>query len=238
MFFEAKAQGDGNEEWKAILVQGTNGGSDINETISRQVELEMTGPITMFLINIIRDQSDRRQKTFQADLVYWSGDITMKAFRPRDGFAVIVSESMKAVLDGFSMPRHRYYPVNLINYEKREETWMYYLLHVFGSLFGIADYQASEYKHVDLKTRNIIETQTGGFIDGEAFHRKSSELFKNSIHLDFKSMVLTADYDVLWGFNNSLLVSETAKVAIENKKLKGVQIVPFQRFEIHRQSAS
>ncbi|AYB34883.1 hypothetical protein [Chryseolinea soli] len=233
MFFEAKARVDGNREWNALLIQGTNGGYDINDIISREAALDMAAPITMFLVNTNRDKKDRRHIPFEADLVYWSDDITYKAFRPRHGFAVIVSDAMKAVLDGFSMPPHRYHPVNLIKYEKREETWTYHLLQIFGSLYNIADYQASEFKYEDLKTRNLIETQKGGFIDYEAFKRKCSEMIDNNILLSVKSMVLTVEYDVMWGFNNSLLVSERAKEAMESKGLRDVQIEPFRKFEIH-----
>jgi len=238
MFFEAKALGDGNEEWRALLIQGTNGSYDINEIISREAELEMAGPITMFLINVIRDKPARRQKPFDADLVYWSDDITYKAFRLRDGFAVIVSEAMKAVLENFSMPKHRYYPLNLINYENRDEAQMYYLLQIFGSIMHIMDYEMSEYKYVDLKTGNIVETQKGGFANFEAFNQKRTERFNDNVMLDFKSMALNTQHDVLWGFNNSLLVSPSAKVVLESKGLKGVQIRPFQRVEIHRNSQS
>ena len=238
MFFEAKAQGDGNEEWRALLIEGTNGRHNINEIISREEELEMTGPITMFLINVIRDKAARRQKPFQADLVYWSDDITYKAFIPRQGFAVIVSEAMKAILENFSMPRHRYYPLNLTNHENREETRMYYLLQIFGSIMHIMDYEMSEYRYVDLKTRNVVETQKGGFANFEAFNQKRTERFNDNVMLDFKSMALNTQHDVLWGFNNSLLVSESAKVVMESKGLKGVQIRPYQRVEIYRNKQS
>src|SRR5689334_15099453 len=143
MFFEAKAEGDANIEWRAILVQGENG-YDINGTLAREEVLDMTRPIDMFLINIIRDKAVRRQKPFEADMVYWTDDITYKAFRPRHGFAMIVSGAMKTILENFSMPDHRYYPLNLINYENREETRMYFLLQIFGSIMHITDYEMSE----------------------------------------------------------------------------------------------
>jgi hypothetical protein len=98
----------------------------------------------------------------------------------------------------------------------------------------VADYEMSEYRYVDLKTRNILEIQKGGFADFEAFNQKRTERFNDNVMLDFKSMALNTQHDVLWGFNNSLLVSESAKVVMESKGLKGVEIRPFQGFEIHR----
>jgi hypothetical protein len=81
----------------------------------------------MFLINIIKDPTDRREKPFSSDLIYWYDDITLNAYAGLNG--LIVSPRLKRFLEKFSLGDHKFYEVEIINSERtaEKEKFIYFI---------------------------------------------------------------------------------------------------------------
>lgn len=193
----------------------------------------------MFLINKQGDVSQRKEIPLTADLVYWTDDITYKAFKPSGtGSQIIISENLKAVLEQFTLPPHRYYPIHMKIHEHDARSNKYHLLHIHAAFISNTNFSKSDYRYRHLRTRELVKTQHGGFANFEEFNKTRTECFKDDILLEPSVLEHVQDYDVLQGISNTLLVNQQVKEAIEQAGLKGVTIKPFTEYGIRPASQS
>ncbi|MCS3795205.1 hypothetical protein [Niastella sp. OAS944] len=232
MFYSITIDNRTNWEWQAHFIKDTHN-KYILDVFTTDEVLTLAEPITMFLINRQGDLSQRKAIPFAADLVYWADDITYKSFRPSGpGSQVIISEKLKAVLEQFTIPPHKYYPIHMKLHEPDARSNKYHLLHIHSTFITNTNFSKSDYRFRHLKTNEIVKTQHGGFADFEAFNQTRTEYFKENILLEPSVIAHVHDYDVLQGISNTLLVNEQVKNAIEKAGLKGVTINPFKEYEV------
>ena len=238
MYYSVSIDNRTNWEWQAHFIRDTHN-KYILDALTNDEVLPLSEPITMFLINRQGDLPQRKAIPFAADLVYWTDDITYKSFKPSgSGSQVIISANLKAVLEQFTLPPHRYYPIHMKLWEHDARSNKYYLLHIDSTFISNTNFSKSDYRYRHLKTNEIVKTQHGGFADFEQFKEARNSYFNEDILLEPTVQALMNDYDVLQGISNTLLVNGQAKEAIENAGFKGVTINPFKDHEIRLASQS
>jgi hypothetical protein len=227
-----------NWEWNALFIKDDHN-KYILEALTNDEALTLSEPITMFLINKQSVPSERKAIPFAADLVYWTDDIMYKAFKPfGTGSQVIISETLKTLLEQFTLPPHRYYPIHMKIHGHDARSNKYYLLHIYATFINNTNFSKSDYRYRHLKTRELVKTQQGGFANFEAFNKTRTEYFKEDILLEPSVLEPVHNYDVLQGISNSLLVNGQVKEAIEKAGFKGVTINPFTEYEVRLASQS
>ena len=232
MYFNVTKDDRTNWEWAAHFIRDDQN-KYILDALTKDEALSLSEPITMFLINRQSVQSERKAIPFTADLVYWTDDLMYKAFKPSGvGSQVIISEGLKSVLEQFTLPPHRYYPILMKMIGHTTQSKKYHLLHIHSTFISNTNFSKSDYRYRHLKTNEVVKTQHGGFADFEAFNQTVSEYFKENILLEPSVVEHVQDYDVLQGISNTLLVNERVKEAIEKAGFKGLTINPFKDYEI------
>lgn len=238
MYYSVKKDDRTNWEWQAHFIRDAHN-KYILDALTNDEVLTLSEPITMFLINRQGDVSQRKAIPFAADLVYWTDDITYKAFKPSGtGSQVIISANLKSVLEQFTLPPHNYYPILMKMIGRSTQSRKYYLLHINSTFISNTNFSKSDYKYRHLKTNELVKTQHGGFADFEAFNQTRTEYFKDNILLEPSVIEHVQDYDILQGISNTLLVNERVKEAIEKADFEGVTINPYKDYEIRLASQS
>jgi len=234
MIFVLTINNNSNWEWRAVLHKNEDSRLGVIETINSDLELVISNePIKMYLINVQSVKHDRKEKPFEADLVYWLDDITLNAATPSIGACLIVSNALKSIIEQFSLPHHRFYPVNLINSEDTSQFQRYYLLHILGSIIDNTNYLKSEYSYRLKGSKEVLKKETGTFDSYESYSKAERLSRKeNNIFIEVSKRVLTVEYDIVWGIINHLRINTKVKNAIENSDLKGLRISPFSDYDI------
>ncbi|HEY8897214.1 MAG TPA: hypothetical protein VIM79_20460 [Niastella sp.] len=228
MYFSVKTDDRTNWEWQAHFIRDDQN-KYIIDALTNDEALTLSDAITMFLINKQGDLLQRKAIPFEADLVYWTDDLTYKAFKPSGtGSQVIISENLKAVLEEFTLPPHRYYPIHMKLYGHDARSNRYHLLHIHSTFISNTNFNKSDYRYRHLKTNEVVKTQHGGFADFEAFSQARTAHFNEDLFLEPTVRALVNDYDILQGISNTLLVNRQVKEAIEKAGFKGLTITPFK----------
>src|SRR6478735_7676078 len=178
MYYSISVDDRTNWEWRAFFIKDDHN-KYILDALTNDEALPLAEPITLFLINKQNIPKERKALPFEADLVYWSDDITYKAFKPSGkGSQVIISEDLRSVLEQFTLPPHRYYPIHMQMHGHDARSNKYHLLHIHATFISNTDFRKSDYRFRHLKTNEIIKTQHGGFANFEEFNQTRTAYLK------------------------------------------------------------
>lgn len=225
-FYEVKIGENNNREWRAILTGKENNKYGVVKSINANASFELEQPLGMHLINVHLPQDRKEKNPFNLDLIYWTDDLTLDAFKPRGASCVIVSQKFKDLLFKYNFHRHEFYPINLFSIDE-SDCKKYYLMHIFDKRLDYVNYLESYFLLKERATGKIVNRiqGTNGINDFESYAKKKSEYLRNeNLSLDFDKMVLTVDYDVLWNIPNRLLVNDKVKMDILNSEINGIEL--------------
>jgi len=232
-YYRLKTNFKENKEWQAILPPIENQALQITAKLGRQERLDINRSINMGLYNRQSDDAQKKETPFKADLIYWRDDITLGVTKPELGAYVIISSKLKVILEQFSLPRHKFYKVNLYCAEIQKSSMDFYLLFIYGYISNHTNFKKSEYTYSDLKTYEILKKEYGAFNEKLSFSNKMKDFLRNKdILIKITRRFFTVDYDIMWGIANQLWVNEKVKEVIENNNLYGVELSVFKDFEI------
>ncbi|WP_442266689.1 hypothetical protein ACSIGC_03050 [Tenacibaculum sp. ZS6-P6] len=230
-------------QWKAIL-KG-NKINDVLATIKSKEEFinEKMLPLKMDMIDSYENKKLWKGDTIFVDAITWSDDFTLGGNNPEVGAVMIISKSIKKVLENYNLPPHRFYPIDLKCDYVKEINYDYFLLQMIGDNFSkneIVDFSKCTFiqqTRNDNGDRVTIEKYTEGIIENRVEYNEvkrnnskkitiGSYLSKNGFELknyfEFENEVYKYDYDVLWGVPDTIIVSEEIKKDIENLNVKNI----------------
>lgn len=228
-FFKISIGATNNIEWKAILTKEEDEKSGLITSLNKGGRLILKDLVNFNLVNIQLPQ-ERRENPFDSDLIYWKDDFMLNANTPNvlSGSYYILSKKIVLILKKYRLPNHEFYPIR-ISLSKEKYSNDYFLLFIYGSQLNHIDYRKSSYILSERRPRIIVDHMEGDH-QINTFEKlkemRSSYLKNENLILDFKNIVLTVDYDILWGIPNVLLVSELVKKEIEYQNIKGISITP------------
>jgi len=229
-FFEVKIGERNNNEWRAILKKDVDLDFGIINKLNEGLEPKIDSPIEMNLINVQlpEDQCEWNEK--ELDLIYWTDDITLDAFRPtnRNGSYFIISEKFKNVLNDFDLPHHFYLPIILkVQNDVPPNSKKYFILFIVGNLVDNVNYKESSYV-LETKSRpkTIIERfNKKSFNSKEEYFTTKSNYRRNERQLlNFDRVVLNSNFDVMWGIPNVLYVNKDVERQIRDSGIEGIDI--------------
>lgn len=127
----------------------------------------------------------------------------------------IVSPRLKAALELFSVPPHRFYPVK-VRHEFTGEERSYYIFHLLGDFWTghvAAYWPAMRFEVFEKKPKNVIERYPpGSAMDHHEYLTKFRSFFdrydKSTISVDFPYYVYTEPYDLVWGDGHMAMTKE------------------------------
>ncbi len=215
--YKLQVDSDLFNEWKLVLSEKENKRLSVIDSIdsNERIFLKEEERIKFFLINIQSDKSLRKEKPFQSDILQWTDDITLGAFKASDG--VIISEKMKNIIEKYLLPNHYFYPLDIINSETLETRDDYYLFQVLGNKNDLTNFKESEYEYIPRRSKEVIKTQKGGFNNYEEYSQEYDRLFFNDrIKLNITSRIIETKKDIIPGYSNNLFISEVLFKEIKN----------------------
>lgn len=228
-FFKISIGATNNIEWKAILTKEEDEKSGLITSLNKGGRLILKDLVNFNLVNIQLPQ-ERRENPFDSDLIYWKDDFMLNANTPNvlSGSYYILSKKIVLILKKYRLPNHEFYPIRL-SLSKEKYSNDYFLLFIYGSQLNHIDYRKSSYILSKRRPRVVVDQIESNHLitNFEKLKEMRSSYLKNeNLILDFKNIVLTVDYDILWGIPNVLLVSELVKKEMEYEDIKGISITP------------
>lgn len=220
-----------NWEWKVIFKKSHDNKLKLISSFQEgnRITLEEDKSIPMQLINVQGDLNERKEKPFVADLIYWTDDITLGAFKPMSSCCAVVSGELKEVLDGFKLPEHYYYPIAFESSSVDDSPKKYYLLQLIGGLHDIMDYSLSTYEFYDRKSKTILKEEVGAFKNQEELTIASRKAYdEHRIRISVTRIILKLNYDILWGIPSTLYVNEKVMQAVKKHELYGIGFLPLK----------
>ena len=208
-------------EWKVALSDKENKRLDVINKIEsdEEIALKKEDRIKFFLINIESDKKNRVEKPFQSDIIYWTDDVTLGAFKASNG--VVISEKLKNSLKNHSLPKHYLYPLEIINAETLETNKSYYLFQVLGNQNDLTNFKESEYTYTPRRSEEVIKKVKGGFNNYKEYSEEHDRLFfEERIRVSFTPRVIETNNDIIPSYSNNILISES--FVKEKNNLKGV----------------
>lgn len=220
-----------NKEWNAILKKPQDEKLNLSSCFANGLQLDLLGQegVEMELINSRSVKTERTGKLLEADLIYWTDDITLNAFKPSGACYAIVSERLKRLLEEFNFHDHYYYPIVFTNIESNKKHKQYYILHVVSAFDSFTDYSKCTYEYYSYNTKAIIKTEVGSFNSLDELGIESNKAFnEDGVRLTIIERVLDVDYDLIWGISSILYVNNKIKLAVESSDLKGISLTPLK----------
>lgn len=131
-----------------------------------------------------------------------------------------VNEELKSFLEGFNLPEHNFYPIQVY---RQDKDLNYYWFHFVNSFLDYVDFDNTLFELFRKSKFEVLEEFTISSV--EELHKKEDELnFEKGIRL--KKIVLKdnfPNYDIIRLSNISpiFLVSENLKIELEKSSLTG-----------------
>ncbi len=229
-FYRVQLGDQNNREWRAILRKEEDEKHGIISTLNAGNKLQFNNPFNMELVNIYPKEDRKDDKPFDLDLIYWTDDLMLDAFKPKGVTCIIVSRKFMELLREYNCHNHTFYPVHLYSPDK-SVFQEYFLLQIFDKWLQFVNYKDSEYTLKEIRTRGTIDQIRGSheFDDFESYVKRKSDYLRNeSLLLDFYKAIMTVDYDILWGTMNELTVNKLIKENIEISGLRGIKFTPIK----------
>lgn len=194
-----------NREWRAILKR-ENDTEGIVQKLKSNVQLDIQSPFEMNLINVRLPRDRKGYDPYDLDVVYWTDDIMLDAFKPHAAACVIVSLKFKELIKKYNFHDHNFYPVNLVSLDQSKFK-EYYLLQILDKRLRFVNYELSELVVFERRPRKKLKKYDGPrILDLDSYFKvKSNMLRAQNLILDFERVVYTVDYDILWGGNKSVV---------------------------------
>lgn len=219
-----------NGEWRAILVKEENDKKHITDKLDRN-EIVEASVINMFLTNIVTDKNLRKEKPFETDIIYWLNDLLLDAVTAQNG--IIISSRLKSFLQKFKIGDHKFYDVYITNSADRDNTALYHLFQPRTEINDITNFSKSEFAFLDKSTRQTLKTEIGSFKDYSDFSKAEHSYYdKENIVLKITTRCLRKDLDVIYGFENNLVINEKLRTKIGESDFTGIEVKLYKDYEI------
>ncbi len=150
-------------------------------------------------------------------------------------FGIIINEKMKSIFSNFKLPRHHFYKVKV--YHKDiilKYYWFHYIIDDFWNFlskensYGEVKKMINSVKYIVNKQVKIISKEQ---IVKEKYQLKGTDLLtvgKISMNKEFPMY----DFYRLDCLSYNTVISENLKKALEGNNITGMEITPFERFEV------
>ncbi len=154
-------------------------------------------------------------------------------------FGLLVNEKLKKVLLKFKLPKHHFYPIKVYHSEKvLNYFWLHYIIDDFWEFLDTQNSYSETTKMVTPTTFKvdeiipILSTDQIIKIKRESFkNRKPLRLGKVTMKKEFPKYDL---YEIPY-LGRQVIISESLKQEIKLQNITGVEIIPFERFEVTTQ---
>lgn len=186
--------------------------------------------INLELINSQSDKNLRKEKPFDADLLYWTDDITLRAFPPSRANSIVVSTRLFEKLSGLNLPAFNWFAAK-IDYNPQQLTDdSYKIIQFTQTIADLTDYGRSTYQYKKRRSTEVLKVTEGEYDSYEAYSKAEMYYFdEEGVKLEISKRVLIADYDIAGGIHNQLRVHKRVKLG---SALKGVQLMPITDFSL------
>ncbi|MDJ1482788.1 hypothetical protein QNI16_19970 [Cytophagaceae bacterium YF14B1] len=173
------------------------------------------------------------------DVLDWQHDVSLEMAPQPMAQALIVSPTLKCIVEQFCCPEHRFYPASTTNYfNDSDQEKAYFVFHLRlremeeklfypKTVFGIFENYFND--------PQLVSTYSMGEIVSLEHYKEAD---KEISERDFDTRVAPVQafyqqpYEVLWGEGKNIIVSENVKEAIEEANLRGVVFEEFTSYEI------
>ena len=148
-------------------------------------------------------------------------------------FTLVVSERLKAILERFNMPAHRFYEINVGYDEQYRQTYTdtqtYYILHLLDQEREQLDYKRTSFQVADFRDYGGQRKKTnssqarkvyppGSIPDFETFKQIDHPLYDKDLKLKPIQKHYPHNYDIFWAGIN-IVISEDVKEVLDRLEI-------------------
>ena len=170
---------------------------------------------------------DESQNPLDNDMLYWSG---FAGWLPKASYC-IVSNKLKVFFEGFNLPNHTYYAVNL---RWKGDIKQFYIFHLYDDFDKYIDFDNCRYTtssyDVIKNEKTIIEQTIGGYSSTKQLRDMNSANYDPTRRINITTQQnfapLTEDFEMGEGIANLIRVFDNMFYEIQSKKneFKGIWI--------------